>query len=780
MALVNYTIQPQFINYFFDPVTGAPLIGGTIEWFKATDHSTHKATYLTDVITPHATEPPEWDNPHTLDSVGSIGAIYYADDEPYYIEVRKSDTTLVKSIDNYPSSGDDAPVVTEFDPTNYFLNPQFRFHYKTAFDNDYLVAHPNDFDIAADHWVFRRNNTNAINTISFPEFIVGQTDVPENPKYYLRYNCTGVGGAGESYKDIALRITGVETLSGETVTISFFARSSTSSSIQVALIQHFGTGGSPSGNVETLTIESLGVNWARVTLTIVIPAINGKVLGTNNDDALYAGIRLPLNQVSTVDIANFQLNKGEELIEFNYKTYEMSAVEKKAIELPDLTNDDVGLPLIITSNKTIAVDTGIVGHIKLFAHNIRPYGYLSCDSSSYATFDTISETDDVVTYNRLYNKIGNIWGYGYKGTGSGNDGFRSLRMADTATNILVATNTFIGTVTNWADHDTGFTITTLNPGWLNGLGFILTFDNGTIIRCTNNANGNVTDASAGTSGFTITKIQDGGGSQPEIYTIAPLDFAGITAGTYFEISSTTDDYYVWFTKNNVGTDPAVGGRTGIRVDLSSLHPNRRDVTLLVAEALEGHHTTRIACNAASTLSGGESFFVENNVTSGLYVWYTIDGIGTDPVHSGRTGLKVALNGSDTAANVQQKTDSILSGAYFTVPDFNGAFVRMDSESSRQLDPDHGFRVLSSDFEKTVGSFQQDEFESHRHRVWGGSETSSSCYDIANGARCLGGPEHTTGLQFRDIFGTSGNKIIENTGGTESRPVNYNLVPFIKY
>jgi len=780
MALVNYTIQPQFINYFFDPVTGAPLIGGTIEWFKATDHNKRKATYLTDVITPPATEPPIWDNPHTLDSVGSIGAIYYADDEPYYIEVRKSDTTLVKSIDNYPSSGDDAPVVTEFDPTNYFLNPQFRFHYKTAFDNDYLVAHPNDFDIAADHWVFRRNNTNAINTISFPEFIVGQTDVPENPKYYLRYNCTGVGGAGESYKDIALRITGVETLSGETITISFFARSSTSSSIQVALIQHFGTGGSPSGNVETLTIESLGVNWARVTLTIVIPAINGKVLGTNNDDALYAGIRLPLNQVSTVDIANFQLNKGEELIEFNYKTYEMSAVEKKAIELPDLTDDDVGLPLIITSNKTIAVDTGIVGHIKLFAHETKPYGYLLCDGTSHHSYSTIDETGSVVTYRRLYNKIGNTWGYGYKGTGSGSDGFRALRMFGGATNVLVATNTFIGTITNWADHDTGFTITTFNPGWTGGLGFIPTFDRGDIVRCTNNANGNVTDANAGTSGFTVTKIQDGSGSLPEISTIQTITFANITAGTYFEISSTTDDYYVWFTKDNVGTDPAVGGRTGVRVDLSSGWSTNKDVAILVAEALEGHHTTRIACNAASTLSGGESFFVYNNVLTGIYIWYSIDGAGTDPAHSGKTGFHIALNSSDTAADVQHSTATMLSGLYFSIPDLSGAFLRMFADPSGGSDPDYAIRAPSPDFKSGVGSFQQDEFESHRHRVWGGSETSSNCYNIANGARCLGGPEHTTGLQFRDIFGTSGNKIIENTGGTESRPVNYNLVPFIKY
>jgi L-serine dehydratase len=41
----------------------------------------------------------------------------------------------------------------------------------------------------------------------------------------------------------------------------------------------------------------------------------------------------------------------------------------------------------------------------------------------------------------------------------------------------------------------------------------------------------------------------------------------VKGGDYFLLSSPTTDYYVWFTLEGAGADPAVGGRSGIRVDL---------------------------------------------------------------------------------------------------------------------------------------------------------------------------------------------------------------------
>ena len=43
-----------------------------------------------------------------------------------------------------------------------------------------------------------------------------------------------------------------------------------------------------------------------------------------------------------------------------------------------------------------------------------------------------------------------------------------------------------------------------------------------------------------------------------------------SAGAYFEYSSTATDYYGWFTVDGNGTDPAVPGRTGVQIALSSI------------------------------------------------------------------------------------------------------------------------------------------------------------------------------------------------------------------
>jgi len=767
--MTAYNLQPLFINFFFDPVTGDRLIYGTLESWKATDHSTHKAIYETDVITYPNTVPPEYTNPIELNGAGSVGRLYYADDEPYYLKLRKQDDTLVMSIDNYPSSDEGGPVVvTEFDPTNYMLNPQFRFHYQETYENDDDLDTTDEVYVAADNWVFKRNNTNATNTITFPEFILGQSEVPENPKYHFRYQCTSIGAGSETHKDILLKIRGVESFSNDEITLSFQAKSSTSSSIQIAIIQHFGTGGSPSSDVPTLVIEQLDTDWDLITVTTVIPDVDGKILGDNDDDYLYVGIRLPLNSISEVDLVNFQMNKGDELLVFNYKTYEMGQIDKKPLEWPDLVDNDVALGLIVTSPRQISVYHDQVGEISWHSKEASVYGKLLCNGEGLFSDSYIDETGGVVQYRRLNNVVGNIWGYGAKTDAQGSDGYRPLNLGDSATDTLVATNTYIGTISNWSANDSGFTVTTLNPGWTGGLGFIPTQDDGVTIRCRNNATGDVTDASAQTSGFTVTKIQDGSSTKHEIATIVPTDTSSITPGDYFFISSTTDDYYVWLTIDGVGTDPAVGGRTGIQVDLTTASgfTTARHNAVLITEALEGHHTTKITFAAASTLSGGESFFAETDkISSGLYYWYKVNGAGTDPAPSGRTGILVAdLAGTETAEEVRDLTTISLASSFYSLPDPNGAFFRaFVSPTDGGLDPDFDNRILAKNFNGYIGTFQQDEFESHNH--------TGTTYSKAN---TTSGPDFDGG-GFK--YATSA---IPYDGGSESRPVNFGLVPFIKY
>lgn len=84
------------------------------------------------------------------------------------------------------------------------------------------------------------------------------------------------------------RIEDVRTLAGNTVTVSFWAKAASGNpKVALELIQGFGTGGSPSTTVQTYGGQiTLTTTWARYSLTVSIPAITGKTIGTNKDSYL--------------------------------------------------------------------------------------------------------------------------------------------------------------------------------------------------------------------------------------------------------------------------------------------------------------------------------------------------------------------------------------------------------------------------------------------------------------------------------------------------------------
>ena len=75
-------------------------------------------------------------------------------------------------------------------------------------------------------------------TASQQSFANGQTDVPNNPKYYLRHVITSSSGG---YVYAGQPIEGVETLSGKTVTLSFYAKADSNKNIATEFQQYFGS-----------------------------------------------------------------------------------------------------------------------------------------------------------------------------------------------------------------------------------------------------------------------------------------------------------------------------------------------------------------------------------------------------------------------------------------------------------------------------------------------------------------------------------------------------------
>jgi hypothetical protein len=172
-----------------------------------------------------------------------------------------------------------------------------------------------------DRWV--NDNFGSTKTTSRQAFTLGQTDVLGNPQYFSRTVVTSVAGAS-NYVFKSQRIEGVRTFSGQTVTLSFWAKADASKNMAIEFNQVFGTGGSPSASVTGIGVTTCNLTtaWKKFTVTTTLPSIAGKTLGANNDDCLYllfwfdAGSSFnsrtnSLGQQSgTFDIAQVQIEAG--------------------------------------------------------------------------------------------------------------------------------------------------------------------------------------------------------------------------------------------------------------------------------------------------------------------------------------------------------------------------------------------------------------------------------------------------------------------------------------
>ena len=183
----------------------------------------------------------------------------------------------------------------------------------------------------ADRWV--NGFVGSSPTQSRQSFTLGQTDVPNEPKYFCRSTVTSSAGAS-NHAILYQPIEGVRTFAGQTCTVSFWAKADASKDIAVEFSQNFGTGGSPSSDVTGVgvTTFSLTTSWQKFTATVSVPSISGKTLGTNDNDQLIvifwfdAGSDFNARtnslgqQSGTFDIAQVQLEVGDTATQFEHRS----------------------------------------------------------------------------------------------------------------------------------------------------------------------------------------------------------------------------------------------------------------------------------------------------------------------------------------------------------------------------------------------------------------------------------------------------------------------------
>ena len=234
----------------------------------------------------------------------------------------------------------------------------------------------------ADRWVNAINGTTQTQTQKL--FSLGQTDVPNEPRYYVECAVTSVAGAPNA-AILWQTIEGVRTFAGQTVTVSFWAKADASKDIAVEFDQYFGTGGSPSSAVTSIGVTtcSLTTSWQKFTVTANIPSISGKTIGTAGNDFLrlnlwfdagsdYNARTNSLGQQSgTFDIAQVQLEAGDTATPFEHRSYgqELALCQRyyatsratarfTASAGSDIVENHAYWPVYMRANPTVTITAG--------------------------------------------------------------------------------------------------------------------------------------------------------------------------------------------------------------------------------------------------------------------------------------------------------------------------------------------------------------------------------------------------------------------------------------
>lgn len=132
-----------------------------------------------------------------------------------------------------------------------------------------------------DRWKLLTVNSTGSSTHTPQAFTAGNPITGQEPINYARLVTTGQTGAGD-YTFIQQSIEDVRTLAGQQITISFWAKATSGTpKVAVELNQSFGAGGTPSADVQTYAGQvTLSTSWARYSVTVTVPSISGKTIGT--------------------------------------------------------------------------------------------------------------------------------------------------------------------------------------------------------------------------------------------------------------------------------------------------------------------------------------------------------------------------------------------------------------------------------------------------------------------------------------------------------------------
>ncbi len=169
----------------------------------------------------------------------------------------------------------------------------------------------------ADRFMVFADGTGGTRTVSQQSFTPGNAITGYESQYYMRY-ATTVAPTGQGYNNLTQRIEDVRTLAGQTVTVSFWAKTDAAKTFTLQVNQNFGSGGSTEVYTGFTPGWTTTTSWARYSYSFTMPSISGKTVGTSS----FVGIQilLPTTGTYTLEFWGVQLEEGAVATDFQTAT----------------------------------------------------------------------------------------------------------------------------------------------------------------------------------------------------------------------------------------------------------------------------------------------------------------------------------------------------------------------------------------------------------------------------------------------------------------------------
>jgi len=815
----DYVLAPSLEMYFVDKDSGLPLANGLVYFYQDNARNIPKPVYELAGNFPNYVYNP-LPNPVVLSGVGTFQDNNGNDILPYYFPFDSSGNVQLYYVAVYSAGGvfqwsraawpNFIETTAGNDVTNFVANGQFLLHNNPATNSagsplpvslttvsaqtsttlNYGTggSAPGNLDvwtIAQGGWTFEKNHgSSSVDTITFPVFPSYQNPPTGGPRYAMQLATTMAGT--DTSKDICLKFPNVNTFSSITgqvynLYIEGICTSSSSPIVEVIIRKYYGVGGSATTEVQQGTF-SLASTWKNFNITLDFGSNGGQTIGTGNDDFVQVVLRLPPTGVQTIEFTDVAITvNSTQLNNFPSQTEAEQIAPATAGQLPTQPSDgsDFYLPTVLTSsgltydNSSIGTIVGkvqasvTVGGIDFGTNNeLFLNGQIIPGANKWSPIG--------VPYYRLLNylltnsPITNVplWGTGSNYSTAYTYGGSSL------TNFFRLTNNSAGTsVSLPVNVSAGITVqaTAINVGAAT-LNYTAYSTDANALLAVGSFASPLSAPTNGTTAFTVNPLGTTNGYQAfqgtTDFTVTTTNAAVLAnpggAGLYWTFSNASTDFYMWFKFTNE-TDPAPGG-TGIEIFMPSTNLNAQDVANVIREAINRFQIAGLSFSAVPT-AGTYWTFASNQggTASSFYVWYTVNGAGSDPAPGG-TGINVALTSSDTTATTVTKTQLAINSYQYALGDYRGMFLRgLDPNGTWDLDYYIRWSLISGGGGANLGTYEFQQFLQHYHSILG-YQAGATTTQFPYGGNGMAPASQTVAI----------------SGGTETRPVNAGVNWFIKF